>query len=101
MTDFSNPHCRIECRTVSYRSSAIEVGVINPGYIDLEVFAIDPDKWPAGKDIRSGGVTEDSLTAITETVLTEAEAQRLIELLSAAVDEARLLRQSGAAIGAG
>ncbi|WP_158817746.1 hypothetical protein [Methylocapsa sp. S129] len=100
MTDFSNPNCRIDCRSVSHRSSVIEVGVIGPGQIDLEVFEIDPDKHPAGKDIRSGGVTEDSVTAMTETVLTEAEAQRLIDLLGAAIDEARLLRQSGAAIGA-
>jgi hypothetical protein len=105
MTDFANPNCRIECRSLSYRSGVIEVGVIAPSQIDLEIFNFDPEKLPAGVDIRNGEVEEEALEnavyANTEIVLTETEAERLIDLLRAAIAEAKLRRQSGAVIEAG
>ncbi len=87
MTDFSNPSCRIECRSVPYRSGFIEIGIVHPGLINIEVLNIDPDKLPIGCDIRAHSTPPDAVTANTEVEMTLSEVMRLIAMLHDAIQQ--------------
>ena len=86
--DISDPSCRIECCSAPYRSGVIEVCVLQPGFVNLEFWSIDPAKIEPGRDIRSGGVPESAVIDNNELDLSLDEAQRLIALLSQAVERA-------------
>lgn len=88
MTGFSNPDCRVECRSVPYRSGVIEIGLVHPGLINIEVFNIDPDKLPIGCDVRAHDAPLDAVTENTEVEMTVSEATRLIGLLRDAIEQA-------------
>lgn len=89
-TDFGDPRCRVECRSVPYRSGFVEIGLVHPGLINIEVFNIDPDLLAVGRDVRDGG--HDSVTGNTEVEMTISEATRLIALLRDAIEKVESIK---------
>lgn len=84
-TEFDDPSCRIACRSVPGRSGFVEIGLVNPGDINIEVMNIDPGKLPVGCDVRLHRGGHDAVTDNTEIEMTVSEAKRLIALLHDAI----------------
>ncbi len=81
---------KLLCIGISYRQGYVEViPNIHKGYINIETWMIHPDHICAGKEFDEIVALDDAVRANTELELTVETAIALIQLLQAAIHEAK------------
>lgn len=85
---------KIKCRDVPYRQGFVEVANVHPGCVNIEVWNVHPDKDISGEEsLESSAYTDADVIANTEIELSLEQAERLVQLLQAAI--ARSPERSG------
>lgn len=76
----------IKCNNVNYRKGFIEVECgIHEGCVNLEVTGIHPDTDISDIELGEGKLSDKSFISNTELELNIDEAEKLVELLQAAI----------------